>query len=218
MNTFRMLGDLQLPRIYPITDTSISGISHCEQVGKMLDGGARFIQIRDKAASSRDFFDSAASCLEIARNRGARLIVNDRVDIAKILGADGVHLGQDDLPPGDARELLGAGAIIGFSTHDLEQVREARNLPVDYIAFGPIFETSTKIDHDPVVGLENLKRVRDAVGDFPLVAIGGIDQDNMLSVLDAGADSVAIISAFLSDPDRITEKVKKAIEIADSER
>jgi thiamine-phosphate pyrophosphorylase len=185
---------LELPKIYPITNVELSGLSHAEQVRNLADAGCRFIQIREKSASSREMFDAVVDSLSIARERGMKIIVNDRVDIAIAARAQGVHLGQDDLPPQEARKLLGDGAIIGYSTHSVEQALEAASLPVDYLAIGPIFATTTKQDPDPVVGLDGIKRVRDAIGDFPLAAIGGIDITNVHSVLAAGADSAAIIS------------------------
>lgn len=200
---------LELPKIYPITDTRISGISHAEQVRRLIDGGASFIQIREKHASPREFYDAAVEAIEIARASGVKIVINDRVDISLAAKADGVHLGQDDLQPEYARKILGPEAIIGFSTHSIEQATEAIGLPVDYIAIGPIFATTTKKDTHIVVGLESLKRVRDAIGDFPLVAIGGIDAANLTGVLKAGADSAAIISAVLSNPDLIAEKMRK---------
>jgi thiamine-phosphate pyrophosphorylase len=133
------------------------------------------------------------------------------VDIALALHADGVHLGQDDLSPLAARSLLGQESIIGFSTHNLEQARAASRLPVDYIAIGPIFATSSKDNADPVVGLEGLARVREAVGQLPLVAIGGINDLNARDVLKAGADSVAVIGALLSEPAEIAERLRKML-------
>jgi thiamine-phosphate pyrophosphorylase len=207
-----------LPPIYPITDRNISGLSHESQLRSLFEGGARIAQIRDKTASSRVFFDSVRRCIEMRKRSGGVLIVNDRVDVALILEADGVHVGQDDLPPSEARKLLGEDAIIGFSTHNLDQVRKGRSQPIDYIAFGPVFETATKHDRETAVGLDRLKRVRDEIGDLPLVAIGGIDHDNLRSVLEAGADSAAMISALLNDPGMITENIKKSLEIADFRR
>lgn len=134
--------------------------------------------------------------------------MNDRVDIALAARADGVHIGQDDLPVERARMLLGLDAMIGLSTHSLEQARAAIHSPVDYIAIGPIFETSTKGAADKVVGLAGLRSVREAVGEFPLVAIGGIDRTNALSVLEAGADSVAVISDLVSDPEDIVARMR----------
>lgn len=203
-----------LPKIYPITDTKLSGISHLEQVKKLLAGGARLIQIRDKNMSSRELFGAIEECKALIRGHDAKLVVNDRVDIAMALGADGVHLGQDDLPPFEARKLLFPGAIIGFSTHSVEQAIEAVKLPVDYIAAGPIFQTLSKADHEPAIGLKGLLKIREAIGGLPLVAIGGINLDNCTDVLSAGADSVAMISALVSEPSQIATRMRKALEIA----
>lgn len=196
-----------LPKIYPITDASISGISHSEQAEKLVAGGARIIQLREKCASPREFYESAKQAVETARKSGIRIIINDRVDIALALKADGVHLGQDDMPPEKAREILGVDAIIGFSTHTQAQAREALDLQIDYVAFGPIFHTRTKENPDNVVGLDELRDVRNIVGDMPLVAIGGINADNLSSVFDAGANSAAMIGAIVSDPSRIEERM-----------
>jgi thiamine-phosphate diphosphorylase len=122
---------LQLPRIYPITDTEISALTHAEQVAHLLDGGGTFIQLREKKTSARGFFNDAASALRLARAAGATLIINDRVDIALALAAPGVHLGQTDMPVAEARQLLGPNEIIGYSTHNLDQVREAVELPIN---------------------------------------------------------------------------------------
>jgi len=204
-----------LPKIYPITDTDISGLSHAEQVRRLAAGGARVVQIRQKEIDSRTWYDDLDEAVAAARSSGTALIVNDRVDIALICGADGVHLGQDDLPPAEARKLLGETAIIGYSTHTIGQVREALSMPVDYIAFGPIFRTSTKLDTDPVVGTELLRQVRDASGAMPIVAIGGINAGNVRSVLAAGADSAAMIGALISDPESITERMREMTSLCD---
>lgn len=201
--------DLHLPRIYPITDTQISGLSHREQAERLIAGGAKLIQLRDKQANPRDFYDAAKETLKFARRHGVPVIINDRVDIALALGADGVHLGQDDMPPEQTRAILGKGAIIGFSTHSTEQAAAAAGLPIDYIAIGPIFPTRTRADPDVVVGLDGLRAVRAAVGDVPLVAIGGIDSDNVRSVFDAGADSAAMIAGLLSDHDTIESRMSE---------
>jgi thiamine-phosphate pyrophosphorylase len=203
-----------LPKIYPITDTQLSGISHLEQVKALLAGGAKLIQIREKNMSSRELFGAIEECQALMRDHDAKLIVNDRVDIAVALGTDGVHLGQDDLPPTEARKLLSTGVIIGFSTHSVEQALEAIQLPVEYIAAGPIFPTLSKPNAEPAIGLAGLKRIRQAIGNFPLVAIGGINLDNCRDVLSAGADSVAMISALISQPSKITTQMRKALEIA----
>jgi thiamine-phosphate pyrophosphorylase len=206
-----------LPKVYPITDSSISGLAPAEQVRRLTEGGARFIQFREKDASGHDFYRDALAALDAARESGAKLIVNDRVDIALTIGADGVHLGQDDLPPESARAILGQNAIIGFSTHNLEQVRAAAKLPIDYIAIGPIFPTTSKVDPDDVVGLEMLSRCRREVPHLPIVAIGGINAANIVEVLAAGADSAAVISSLLSAPDRIAERFHKLKSLAESD-
>ncbi|HEV7892534.1 MAG TPA: thiamine phosphate synthase [Pyrinomonadaceae bacterium] len=197
----------EIPKLYPITDRRLSGLSHAEQVARLIEGGATFIQLREKHLSPREFYREAEEALKVARRRGVKLIINDRADIALALGADGVHLGQDDMPPEAARALLGEAAAAGFSTHSVEQAAAAARLPVDYIAVGPIFATKSKEKPDPVVGLEGLRLVREAVGvSVKLVAIGGVTRENAPSVLAAGADSVAVISALFrpEDPEEIT--------------
>ncbi len=197
-----------LPKIYPITDTRISKLSHAAQIEKLIDGGAPLIQLREKYAAPREFYEAAKIALEIARRHGVKIIINDRVDIALALKADGVHLGQDDLPPDRARKILGDAAIIGFSTHNLKQAVEAVRMPINYLAFGPIFQTTTKENPDATVGIESLKILRQAIGNFPLVAIGGITSANFHEVLQSGADSVAVISDLISEPHKIAEKMK----------
>ncbi len=187
----------QLPRVYPLTDVQLSGLSHAEQVRLLSFGGASLIQLREKRMPALEFYEQARA----AQQYGVQLIINDRVDIALATGADGVHLGQDDLPPEAARKLLGPQAIIGYSTHNVDQAISATKLPIDYLAIGPIFSTTTKSDTAPVLGLDGLRAARDAVGGFPLVAIGGISLNNARDVIDAGADSVAVISALLTAPD-----------------
>ena len=194
---------LDLPRIYPITDTRISGLSHLEQVKRLVAGGAKFIQLREKNASPRDFCEQALEVVEFARAQGVRIIINDRVDIALALKADGVHVGQDDLPPELVRQILGPEAIIGFSTHTIGQVIAAVELPIDYIAYGPIFQTTTKENPEPIIGTEAIKQIRPLVGNLPIVAIGGISGIHLRSVIEAGADSTAMIGAILSEPDNI---------------
>ena len=193
-------------KLYPITDVRISGLSHTEQVERLSAGGATLIQLREKLLSPREFFAEAEKALSVARFRGVRTIINDRVDIALALQVDGVHLGQNDIAPEVARRLLGEDAIIGFSTHTVEQAQAALNMPIDYIAVGPIFSTTTKANPDPVVGLDGLRRVRDIVGHLPVVAIGGIGMEQAAAVISAGADAVAVISALLAQPSRIQDR------------
>jgi thiamine-phosphate pyrophosphorylase len=202
---------LNLPRVYPITDTHLSGLSHAEQVARLIQGGASLIQLRDKHASPREFYLEAAAALKIARANNARLIINDRVDIALALKADGVHLGQTDMPVAAARRLLGKEAIIGYSTHNIAQAKLACGLPVDYLAFGPIFQTSTKENPDPVTGLDELRELGSMKGSLPLVAIGGITLENAIEVFRAGADAVAAIAELVADPTRIRENLNKML-------
>ena len=201
--------NLKLPQIYPVTDRRLSGLSHAEQVKRLIDGGAKFIQLREKYLAPKDFYADAENALKIARENNVKIIINDRVDFALALKADGVHLGQDDLPPENARKILGENALIGFSTHNIKQAVEAIKLPVDYIAIGPVFATATKENPDNVVGLEGVKTVRGAIGDFPLVAIGGINFENFQTVLDSGADSIAIVSGLVSEAEKIAENYRK---------
>ncbi len=205
-----------LPKIYPLTNETLAGVSHADQVRQLSAAGARFIQLREKRKLSRAFTAAAVRAIETAREFGTKIIINDRADIALLVEADGVHLGQDDLPPESARRLLGDAAIIGYSTHTLEQVERALDLPIDYLAFGPIFPTSTKSDAEAVAGLEGLMRVRDLVGDLPVVAIGGIDRANLLSVLNSGADSSAVVSAVLGGPTSIGDSFRELVQIANS--
>ena len=181
-------------RLYALTDRQLSGLSHAEQVLQLSEGGATLVQLREKCLSPLEFYIEAQAAMRVARARGVKVLINDRVDIALALQADGVHLGQEDLPPEAARRILGPGAIIGFSTHDPEQVRLAAQMPVDYIALGPIFATSTKQTLDPSVGLGGLRSARQAIGTIPLVAIGGITLENCEAVLDAAADAIAVVS------------------------
>ena len=207
-----------LPKIHPITDVGLSGISHAEQVRRLVRGGARLIQLREKDRGTARWIDDARDALAAARDGGAKLIINDRVDVAMVLGADGVHLGQDDLPPAEARKLLGPDKIIGFSTHSLEQALAAIEMPVDYIGVGPIFSTTTKAAPDPVVGTELLSAIRNAAAGVKIVAIGGIRADSLLSVLNAGADSAAMVGAIIGETALIEERMDAMIRLASDQR
>ena len=170
------------------------------------------VQIREKRASSDEFYQAVVECLEIAAASDTKIIVNDRVDIALAAGAHGVHLGQTDLPVVEARRLLGEHAIIGVSTHSIEEVREALQFPVDYIAFGPVWPTATKEDPDPVVGLELLAEVKRITEQVPVVAIGGINVSNLAVTISAGADSAAIISDLYRGPGEIALRYRELAE------
>jgi thiamine-phosphate pyrophosphorylase len=207
-----------LPEVYAVTNVSVSGLSHVEQVKRLIEGGASLIQLREKNLSTIEFYRQAEHALILARQHRVRLIINDRVDIALALGADGVHLGQDDMPPAAARRLLGEDSIIGFSTHNEDQARRALGLPISYLAVGPIFPTSTKLDTAAEVGLERLGIIRGLVGNMSLVAIGGISELNAETVIDAGADSVALIGALLSDPAQIATRTRFLLNTLKSRR
>jgi thiamine-phosphate pyrophosphorylase len=201
---------IELPKLYPVTDRRLSGLSHAEQVARLCEGGARLVQLREKHLSPRELYREASEAVRVARSFGAKLIINDRADVALAVGADGVHVGQDDVPPEAARALLGGLAVVGFSTHNVGQASEASSLPVSYVAFGPVFDTSSKEKPDPAVGLEGVRRARAAVGGLPVVAIGGITAESAPAVLEAGADSVAVIGALLAaaDPAEITRRTR----------
>lgn len=191
---------LQLPKLYAITDCELSNSTHEEIVKMLLAGGARLIQLRDKEASSREMLDHARACLKLTREAGATLIINDRVDVALTVGADGVHLGQGDMPVEDAREILGEDKIIGVSTHSIDQFRAALGTTANYIVVGPVYQTTTKENPEPVVGLELVREAK-MLTDRPLVAIGGITPERAPEVIAAGADIVAAISALYPWPE-----------------
>lgn len=199
---------MQLPTVYPIIDCSHFSVS-TDGLAKvlafaeeLLSAGATMIQYRDKSSDPARFLSHARELRRVTRDR-ARLIVNDRPDLALACDADGVHLGQDDLSPAAARRIFTAAGqpdlVIGFSTHNLEQVRLADTMPIDYVAVGPVFATSSKTNPDPVIGVESVRQAR-RVTQKPLVAIGGITRGNCRVVREAGADSVAVISDLFESP------------------
>ena len=195
------------PFLYPILDVAmLGGRTVGTAVAALAGGGARIVQLRAKGLPDRRLFTLAAEAVAAAREADVLLVVNDRPDVARILGAAGVHLGQDDLPPREVRRLLPPGSIIGLSTHGLQQLDAAQDEPVDYVAIGPVFPTRTKANPDPVVGLETVGRARRRTR-RPLVAIGGITAENARSVVEAGADGVAVVSALLNADD-LTEAAR----------
>jgi len=163
----------------------------------ILDGGARILQLRHKGHFSRDVFAEAQRVADMCRKAGALFVINDRADMAMLLDC-ALHVGQDDLPPEAARKLIGIECVLGFSTHNEAQLRSAESEPVDYVAFGPIFETASKQNPDAVVGVEELRRVR-PLTKKPLVAIGGITRATACDVIDAGADAVAVIGDLIPE-------------------
>ena len=185
------------PRLYAIADASFGDPVTLAEA--LFEGGARLVQVRNKKAGARELLDQVERILSLAPH-DARVIVNDRVDVARVADAGGVHLGQDDLAPDAARRILGAHRIVGFSTHNLDQALEADKLPVDYVAVGPIFPTSTKLNADPVLGIENLALICKSIRK-PVVAIGGIQLENAHEVYEAGAHSIAVISDLLDSKD-----------------
>jgi thiamine-phosphate pyrophosphorylase len=193
-----------LPRLYAIVDvTCFAAQGQITEVvvafaRRLVEGGVSLIQYRDKAGNVRDMLGRARELRRCLGNEVA-LVMNDRADLCLAAGYQGLHVGTDDLTPGSARAIVGPSRILGVSTHNLEQVRQADKGPADYIAFGPIFPTRSKERPDPVIGVEGLREARSATRK-PLVAIGGITRANARSVIDAGADSVAIISDLLESP------------------
>ena len=206
-----MIGRMNFPSFYPIIDL-VCFASHSDRVlaasrfaEELLVGGATLIQLRDKSSDLRRFLSCARELRRLTARR-AKLIINDRADLCLSSGADGVHLGQDDLSPAAARSIFREDQKlwVGYSTHNLSQVREADSLPVDYIAVGPVFATASKENPDPVIGLEGVRAARAATSK-PLVAIGGITRENCLQVKEAGADSMAVISDLLESPAKAVE-------------
>lgn len=186
---------MKLPRVYPILDTQALRARGCgpdTAARAWLDGGARIIQFRHKSQWTQSVFEQAECVAALCRERGAAFVINDRADMAMLLAA-GLHVGQEDLAPSDARRLLGENAFLGYSTHNSSQLDTAADEPVDYVALGPIFETTSKGNPDPVVGLDGLRNCREH-SRRPLVAIGGITRATARAVWEAGADSIAVIS------------------------
>ena len=202
---------LTLPPLYAILDPEQSkGRASEEVLGEMLGAGVKILQLRAKSLAANDFLELAQLARRETESHGCRLIVNDRVDIAMACNADGVHLGQDDLPLHAGRKLLGK-KIIGISTHDVEQAKEAERRGADYIGFGFMFGTQTKDTGYRARGTDMLKEIRAAVK-IPIVAIGGITEQNVGQVWQAGADSAAIISAILGAAN-IGEKIARILKV-----
>jgi thiamine-phosphate pyrophosphorylase len=185
---------MRLPRLYPILDTEALRSRSCdvtETAEAMLSAGAAILQYRHKGRFSREVWNEAEAVGERCRRAGAIFVIDDRADVAMMVGA-GVHVGQDDLTPAHARALIGEDRRLGFSTHNEEQLRASEAEPLDYVALGPIFATPSKRNPDPVLGVRELQRIR-PLASRPLVAIGGITRENAMQAFEAGADSVAVI-------------------------
>ncbi len=192
---------MKIKGLYAIIDNSIRpDLSNIEIAKKVLAGGARIVQLRGKGLSSKELLRQAREIRKLSREAGAIFIVNDRAEIALLSDADGVHLGQDDLPVSEARKILGAGKLIGISTHSIEQAMKAQQEGADYIGFGPVFGTTTKADAEEAKGLQALLEIKKNVK-IPVVAIGGINLENLADVISSGADAVAVISAIVKAED-----------------
>jgi thiamine-phosphate pyrophosphorylase len=199
---------LALPRFYPILDAGLllrAGLSIESFARQLREAGIRFLQYRDKEASDALLLQRAAILRRIFPSSDSCLILNDRVPLVLSAGYDGVHVGQDDLSPAQARALLGPEVVVGISTHGESQLVNAVDSRVDYVAIGPVFATSSKQVPDPVVGLQGVRAAR-ALTDKPLVAIGGITRANCDAVMEAGADSVAVISDLIQSPGTSVEE------------
>lgn len=194
-----------LPRLYAILDRSFFSDRELlySTAEELLAGGVTLLQYRDKAGNARHMQEQAR---ELKRRLGGsvKLIMNDRADLCLAAGFDGVHVGQEDLSAESARRVIGDGLWLGVSTHNPEQVKEADKTSANYVAIGPVFPTASKANPDPVVGLEGVRKAR-ALTRKPLVAIGGINRDNCRSVIEAGADSVAVISDLMREPRKAAE-------------
>ena len=201
-----------LPRLYAIIDAgllSARGIALIDFASELAEAGVELVQYRDKTGGPQQIL---AALAEIRTVFTGTLILNDRPDLAVLAHADGVHVGQDDLSPADTRAVVGPSRIIGVSTHNDEQVRAAQLTPADYIAIGPVFATASKLNPDPVIGLEGVSRAR-ALTIKPLVAIGGITRSNVQNVIEAGADSVAVISGFFAEDEPVVKVARDFLDI-----
>ncbi len=201
---------MKLPAFYPILDTGAvlsRGLDPVQVAREILEGGAQILQFRHKEFLSREAFTWLEKIAALTQSAEATLVVNDRADLAKLFDA-ALHLGQNDLPPSAARMIVGPDAMIGFSTHNEAQLRTAMAEPVNYVALGPVYGTSTKANPDATVGLDELRRLR-PLTDRPLVAIGGITRSKALAALEAGADSLAIVADLFPEDGNIRRRAEE---------
>ena len=201
------------PFIYPLTDRALAGNRSIGKIiSELADGGACIIQLREKNITTREYTEIATEAVSAAQRYGIQIIINDRVDVALYSNADGVHLGDEELPASEARTILGEDKIIGVSCHSIADVEQAKKEPIDYFAVGPIFATNTKKLKFEVVGLELIRAAR-KVSNLPMVAIGGIANHSVYDVVKAGADGVAVISAAMAPTgiDRLTKDLVSAL-------
>jgi len=197
---------ITLPRHYAILDSSLFPGTEalCLFAEELASAGVTLLQYRNKSGNARQMLDQARE-LRQALGSEVRLIMNDRADLCLAAGFDGVHVGQDDLSPEAVRRIIGPGRWLGVSTHNPEQLQRAELTSADYLAVGPVFSTASKDRPDPVIGLEGVRRARELTGK-PLVAIGGITRANAASVIESGADAVAVISDLLREPRKSAEE------------
>lgn len=194
----------RIPRLNAIVDVEAAercGLRPIDVARALIAGGATFIQLRAKTMASGALLDLAGAVAEVAHGAGAQLIVNDRADIARLAGADGVHVGQDDLSPAAVRRIVGDEMIVGLSTHTVEQLEAACRAPIDYVAVGPVFKTTSKATGYSERGVERVREAAQRAGAIPLVAIGGITIETAAAVIEAGAASVAVIGDLLATGD-----------------
>lgn len=191
---------LVLPRLYVILDASLLTVPETECAQKLAAAGVRLLQYRNKRACAHELFESSKRLSSLLIPQGVTVVVNDRADVAWAAEASGVHVGQEDLAVEAARSVIGAGKLLGVSTHNLEQFEKAAATTADYVAVGPVFSTSTKANPDPVVGIQVIRQIR-PLTKKPIVAIGGITLEHAVQVIHAGADCVAVISDILLAPD-----------------
>ena len=187
---------LVLPRLYVILDAALLTVPETECAQELAAAGVRLLQYRNKRASARELFESSRKLISALSSQGASLVVNDRPDVAALAGANGVHVGQEDLGVEEARSVVGPDKLVGVSTHNVEQFQRAAASSADYIGVGPIFATGTKANPDPVVGVQFIRKVR-PLTDKPIVAIGGVTLQRTPEIIESGADSVAVISDIL---------------------
>ena len=202
---------LVLPRLYAILDAALLKIPAKECAKSLVDAGVRLIQYRNKRASGRELFEASRELAEYLNPLGVRFIVNDRTDVAVLAGAGGVHVGQDDLELEQARVVMGDGKWVGISTHNAGQFRGALETSANYIAVGPVFATGSKENPCPVVGVGFVRETR-GLTDRPIVGIGGITLERAAEVIEAGADSVAIISDILG-AENVSRRAREYVDL-----
>ncbi|MFD2168825.1 thiamine phosphate synthase [Tumebacillus lipolyticus] len=204
-------------RLYLVTGHQfLNGRSLESVIRAAISGGVDCVQLREKDFTGRELLEAGRLIRHITRELHVTFIVNDRIDVARAVDADGVHLGQSDLPIQAARDILGPGKIVGLSTHNVQEAMEAERLGADYIGLGPMRKTMTKLDTEPVVGPAGVKKVREHVS-LPIVAIGGIKEDDVAEIIRSGASSVAVVSAIIASSD-VEATARRMRQLVDHER